>query len=243
MQYVRNHSSRNTQAGSIHLKPGKHQTSLGRQRKLRQDVDLQRRGLPRPACAPDLPPNLRMLMLPMVLFRPGNLRQLTHVFDCGLAKFVCNHRQQSVPRAIPQKSNIQIRRILPPALIFFAQEFPQIDAANAQQRTYHFARNLPVLFKNNQGMNTREPTNAGSPKDAEEHRFRLIVESVRRSNLRDTALPRQLAEKPVPQFTSRCFATGSLADWGRRGFSRSFKSTKFQSILRSQLRDKTRIFV
>ena len=49
-------------------------------------------------------------------------------------------------------------------------------------------------------MDARESPNAGAAKHAQQHRLRLIVESVSRRNLRRPTLARQLAKKTVAQF-------------------------------------------
>ena len=77
-----------------------------------------------------------MHSLPMLLLGPRDFRQLTHVFDRGLAKFFPDHRQQPMPHAITKEGNIPIRRILAPALTPLAQKFLQCSAPEAQQRPH-----------------------------------------------------------------------------------------------------------
>ena len=95
-------------------------------------------------------------------------------------------------------------------------------------------------------MNARKSPNARTAKDAQQHRLRLIVESVRRGNPGNAAFLRQLAEKTVAQFTRRrldagtlgCVIGGTLPPVNRR-----FANVQFEPVLLRQLRDKARILV
>ena len=174
----------------------------------------------------------------MLLLGPRDFRQLTHVFDRGLAKFFPDRRQQPMPHAIPKKGNIPIRRILTPALALLAQKFLQCSAAKAKQRPYQLAKRASLLLKDDPWMNARQPSNAGTAKNAQQHRLRLIVERVRRCNLRNPTLPRQLAKKTVAQFTRRRLDAENLVPVNRR-----LANMQFEPVLPRQLRDKPLVLV
>src|ERR1019366_5937115 len=105
--------------------------------------------------AANLRANLRMPALPMLLLGARDFRQLTHVLDRGLAKFSRNQRQQPVPHAIAEKSNIPIRRILPPGLPALAQKLRQRSAPEAEQRPYHLSKRAPLFLEYNPRMDAR----------------------------------------------------------------------------------------
>src|ERR1700693_1936164 len=95
-------------------------------------------------------------------------------------------------------------------------------------------------------MNARKPPNAGTAKDAQQHRLRLIVERVRRGDFRNPTLARQLAKKTVAQFTRGRLDTGS--DAGTLAgtplpVNRRFTSMQFEPVLPRQLRDKPLVLV
>src|ERR1700688_3627957 len=91
-------------------------------------------------------------------------------------------------------------------------------------------------------MNARESPNAGTAKDAQQHRLRLIVESVRGRNFHDSTLARQLAKKTVTQFTRGRLDTrtdaGSITAVNRR-----VPNMQFESVLPRQLHDKPLVLV
>src|ERR1700720_458824 len=91
-------------------------------------------------------------------------------------------------------------------------------------------------------MNARKPPNAGTAKDAQQHRLRLIVERVRRGNFRNSSLARQLAKKTVAQFTRGRFDTGTDAG-SMTAVNRRLTSMQFQSVLPRQLPDKPLVLV
>ena len=91
-------------------------------------------------------------------------------------------------------------------------------------------------------MNARKSPNAGTAKDAQQDRLRLIVERVRRRNFRNTTLARQLAKKTVAQFTRGRLDTGT--DAGRMtAVNRRFTNMQFEPVLPRQLRDKPLVLV
>src|ERR1700682_5137269 len=113
---------------------------------------------------------------PMLFLSPRDFRELTHVFDRGLAKFFPDHRQQPMPHAITKKGNFTIRRILAPGLTALAQKFLQGSAPEADKRPNRLAKRVSLLFEDDSRMNSRKSPNAGTTKDAQQHRLRLIVE-------------------------------------------------------------------
>src|SRR5208337_1262606 len=92
-----------------------------------------------------------------------------------------------------------------------AQKFQQPSAPKAEQRPHHLAQHPPLLLEDNPRMNTRKSPNPGTTKNTEQHRLRLIVKRVGRSNFRNAAVPRQLAEKIVTQFARRRLHAGTDA--------------------------------
>ena len=58
----------------------------------------------------------------MLLLSAGDFRELAHVLDGRLAKFLDDQRQQAMAHAITQEGNILIRGILAPALAAITQE-------------------------------------------------------------------------------------------------------------------------
>src|SRR3981081_4292788 len=95
---------------------------------------------------------------------------------------------------------------------------------------------MSLLFEDDPRMNARKSPNAGTAKNAQQHRLRLIVERVRRGNFRNSTLPRQLAEKPVPQFTRRRLDTGP-------SINRRVTNMQFQTVLPRHFRDKPLVLV
>src|SRR3984893_8915968 len=148
-----------------------------------------------------------MRSLPLLLLGPRDFRELTHVYDRGLAKFFTDHRQQPMPRAIAKEGNVSIRRILAPALTPLAQKFLQCSASEGQQRPHYLAKRVSLVFENDSRMNSRESSNAGTAKNAQQDRLRLDtgtdagrMTAVNRrltSMQFQSVLPRQLRDKPL----------------------------------------------
>ena len=91
-------------------------------------------------------------------------------------------------------------------------------------------------------MNARKSTNPGTAKNAEQHCLCLIVESVRRSNLRNPAVARQLAKETVAQFPRGRLDAG--ADFGATtAVNRRLPNMQVQPILPRQPRNKALILV
>src|ERR1035438_4461862 len=160
---------------------------------------------------------------PMLLLGPRNLRQFTDVLNHSLAKFLANNGQQPTPHAIAKERNIPIRRILPPDLPPVAQKFQQCSTPKAQQGSHNLAKHSPLLLKNDPRMNTRKSPNACAAKNTQQHRLRLVIESVRRHTLQHATLPRQPLKKTVAQFTRRRLDARAPAPVHRRVTSLEFK--------------------
>src|SRR5260370_15738711 len=158
-QRLLNDPERDTQIASIRFQPSAHQAALRRQRKSQQRPHRQRRGWPRliigPSTAANVRANLRMPTLPMLLLGARNLRQLTHVLNRGFAKFFRNQRQQPVPHAVAEKSNIPILRIFPPPASALVQKLHQRSAPKAEQRPHHLSKRAPMFLEYDQRMNAR----------------------------------------------------------------------------------------
>ena len=105
---------------------------------------------------------------------------------------------------------------------------------------------MPLLLEHDPRVNARKSANTGTAKNAQQQRFRLIVESVRRRNLRNATLPRELAKKAVAQFTRGRLDAGPLAgtDFGiMPPVNRRLADTQFEPVLPRQLRDKPLVLV
>src|SRR5271154_363523 len=98
----------------------------------------------------------------MFLLGARDFRQLRHVFDRSVAKFLRDDQQQAMAHAITQEGNIAIRRVLPPALPAPAQEFLQRGTPKTEQRPHQLANGLSALLESNPRMNGRKPANAGT---------------------------------------------------------------------------------
>src|SRR6266404_2365182 len=98
--------------------------------------------------------------------------------------------------AIPGMGEVAIRCILPPGLIQCRKIALNFLSRDTEQRARKRLLALPRC-------NARESARAGAAYHTHQHRFRLVVESVRGRDFVCLALSDQLGEPPMPQIAGR----------------------------------------